>query len=202
MNINEFLNTKWTLKSVISIIVIISVLSMSAVAYIYASNNFSFRLLPTIDSSLQSSIDAMVSNNSNIVGIQVVKVDLSRNIRFIEYTSVRDGEPKRIYNTFVTNRISREVPVLTGKEIQDSKIISLINHEFICYPFKETISYEFVPELAKHVTTVCSTTIPPYSGKFSGFIAVFLKDEPDQTQKDIVRIESIKISNEAYNYIK
>lgn len=202
MKFRELLDTKWSLKSVIFSFTLFFIVVLFGGGYIYITHNSSFKLLPGIDQGLQAVIDRSVEKNPNFVAIQVVKVDLRKNIRFIEYTSIRDPETRNLYNTFVTNRITREVPVFTGKESQDSKMISIINHEFICYPFTDTISYEYVPELSKHISTVCSTTIPAFSGKFSGFIAVFLKTPPSATEKDIIRLESIKLSTESYNYIK
>jgi hypothetical protein len=199
----------WKFKKGVSLsktIAFLFILLCFGFGYVYVELRFfgndSFRILKPIGQSLQENIDATVSRNPNIVGIQVVKVDLAKNIRYIAYTSLGNPAVEKLYNTFVTNRVTREVPVFTGKNYQDSRIISIINHEFICYPFKETLSYEFIPELDKYITTVCSTTIPPHSGQFEGFIAIFLKEEPTPTVKDLIRIESIRLSADSYNFIK
>lgn len=199
----------WRFKKEISLpktIAFIFILLCFGLGYAYIHlrffSNDSFRFLKPIDHSLQEIIDSTVAKNNDIVGIQVVKVDLAKNIRYIAYTSLKGQAVEKLYNTFVTNRVSREVPAFTGKDYQDSRIISIINHEFICYPFRETLSYEFIPELDKYITTVCATTIPPYSGKFEGFIAIFLKTEPSPTVKDLMRIEAIRLSKESYDFIK
>lgn len=201
MNLKEILNTSWKLRTVLSAFVIILVLISIGTVYVYSPKLLSVRF-PSMDEKAQAAVNLMLERNINIAGIQIVEVDLQKNTRFIRYTSIRDPEISKQYNSFILNQITREVPVFTGKENQDSRLISIINHEYICYPFTDTITYEFMPDLSKHIKTVCSTTIPAFRGKFSGFVAVFLKKEPTDHEKDVIRIESTKLSIEIYNYIK
>jgi len=193
-------------KSILKSLFISGVIFGIILSYAYIHLNFlpsgSFRTKASVDKYIQDEIDSVVLRTDIIEGVQIVKVDLQKNIRYIVYSSIKNPEIQKIYSNFITDNVSIEVPVFTASNSQNIAMVSIINHEFICYPFKDTISYELIPELGKFVTTVCSTTVPVETGKFAGFVAVFLNRMPTDTEKDLIRIESTKISEQAYEAIK
>lgn len=152
--------------------------------------------------SLQEVIDSSVARMPIMAAVQIVRVDLQKNIRYIAYSSIKNPAVSKLYDGFVGDNISIEVPVFTKNEAQNRRMISIINHEFVCYPFTETISYEFEPKMAAHISTVCATTIPVQRGKFSGFVAVFLSRQPTEIEKDLIKIESAEISARAFVALK
>lgn len=189
-------------KSLIFILLLLSLIVGNVYVYIRFFNVGSLNLKTGIPTKLQQSIDSAVAREPVVVGIQIVKVDLRKNVRYVLYSSIKDTNIKKLYSNFLTDNITLEVPIFTNKASQDAIMLSLINHEFICYPFTDTISYELVPALAEYVKTVCSTTIPVQHGKFEGFVAVFLSRQPTAIEKDLIRIESKIISELAYQAIK
>jgi len=189
-------------KSAIFILLMFLIIIGNVYIYLRFFMEGSLRLKDNIPTHIQQTIDSAVDRTSNMAAVQIIKVDLRKNIRYIAYSSIKDPVIKKLYSNFVIDNITAEVPVFTKNSVQNSRMLSIINHEFTCYPFTDTVSYEMVPEMAKYIKTVCATTIPVQSGKFEGFVAVFLTKEPTDTEKDLIRIESIVISQEAYEVIK
>ena len=74
----------------------------------------------------------------------------------------------------------------------------LINGEFICDPFKDTIAYRFAPSADSIVATVCANGIPPIYGKFTGILSVYLKRVPTQEEIDRIRTLSRDLSLEIF----
>jgi hypothetical protein len=191
----------WAKSIVFSLLLLFLIIGYVYIHFRFISDS-SFGLKKIVPSQIQETIDSVVERTPVIVGVQVVKVDLQKNVRYILYTSIKDPAVKKVYSNFILDNITVEVPVFTKNKVQNERMLAVINHEYICYPFVDTVSYELAPAMAKYITTVCSTTIPVESGKFSGFIAVFLSREPTDTEKDLIRIESILMSQRAYEAIK
>lgn len=191
----------WT-KSLVFVFLLSILLSGYAYIHFRFITGSSFGLRDNLPTNVQTTIDSAVNRMPVVVGIQIVKVDLQKNVRYISYSSLQNAAIKKIYSNFIADNITAEVPAFTRNQVQNSRMLSLINHEFICYPFTDTLFYELLPELNKHIKTVCSTTIPVEPGKFVGFVAVFLSREPTDIERDLIRIESIIISTQAYEAIK
>jgi len=151
---------------------------------------------------IQKTIDSMVGRMPIIVGALVLKANLPANTEYIVYSSIKDPLVSAIYSGFMSSAVTPSIPAFTSNARQNERMLSAINHEYVCYPFTDTIGYELLPVLSKYISTVCSTTIPVHQGKFEGFLLVFLSREPTETEKDLIRIESITIAQEAYAVIK
>jgi hypothetical protein len=189
-------------KSLIFILLLLSIIVGNVYVYIRFFNVGSFNLKTDVPVPIQQAIDTAVARDPIIVGVQIIRVDLKKNVRYILYSSLKDPAVKKLYLGFIADNITVEVPIFTKNAVQDAIMLSIINHEFVCYPFTDTISYELVPALAPYIKTVCSTTIPVQYGNFEGFVAVFLSRVPTETEKDLIRIESKVISGLAYEVIK
>lgn len=165
-------------------------------------NQTSFRVNKQLSSKFIKRVDSVVANHQNIVAIQIVNVDLNRNIRYIIYTSIKSPEVNKLYSGFLDNNIAIEAPVFIDSDVQNTRMIKLINHEFVCSSFKDTISYTFIPEVAKYISTVCAVSIPPSHGDFVGIVGIFLKNPPTDIEKDIIRTETKDLAEAAYPEIK
>lgn len=132
-------------------------------------------------------IDSIVLKE-NIIGVQVIKINLQDNTRRIVYSKYSDPQITKLHRSFVENSVTIEVPVFTKDEINNSRIIRIINNEFVCTPFKETMSYKYAPEASEKVSAVCALSVPPSYGKFLGIIGIFFVKEPSVEEKDATRI--------------
>lgn len=146
------------------------------------------KIVSEISDATVKKVDSIVNSNPSIVGGQVISVNLEKNTRYVVYTSIKNDDVKKLYLNFMSGRITLEVPVFTSDDAQNSRIVKIINHEFVCSPYKETITYKYAPETAKYITTVCAISIPPSYGKFKGIFGVYLSREPTDLEKDLLRI--------------
>jgi len=146
------------------------------------------KVVSEISDATVKQVDSIVNSNPSIVGAQVISVNLQKNTRYIVYTSIKNDDVKKLYLNFMSGKITLEVPVFTADDAQNSRIVQIINHEFACSPFKETITYKYVPATANFIKTVCAISIPPSYGKFKGIFGVYLSREPTELEKDLLRI--------------
>lgn len=173
-------------------------------SYIYFRifRDTSFRVPEHLPPEITHFIDNRMDQIDIVNGIQVVRVDLKRNIRYIVYGRYTDPRLEALYTTFSQTRITIEIPIFTEDEVQNARVVRLMNHEFYCNPYKETLSYKFVPESAKYAHTVCSISIPPAYGEFRGMLAVTLSREPTELEIDTVRILLKTLADKIYPEVK
>jgi hypothetical protein len=142
-----------------------------------------------LSKSTTDRIDKEVAGSEIVIGIQVTLVDFQRNTRIITYSSIDDSKLNDTYNTFA-NHAAVELPLFNNDVVNNRRLVDLVNGEFICNPYEETIAAKLVPESTKYVNTLCANGIPPFYGKFSGIVGIYLKREPNEVEKDQIRVLS------------
>ena len=150
----------------------------------------------TLSKGAQARIINIVEKTDIIEGIIIVDVDLQRNTRHSIFVSIKDKDIQELYDKFVNGSITFEVPFFTGVDVDDQRLIRVMNHEFVCGPFKDTIVYRYAPTAANRIKVVCAISIPPSYGTFKGIVGIYLKEEPSDTQKDQIRIYIKEISED------
>lgn len=143
-------------------------------------------------------LDSAVIKSDLIVGIQVTMVDFQRNTRVIVYSTIDNKELNDLYQKFNSNGLV-ELPLFNNDTINNKRLVDLINGEFICNPYKETIAAKLVPDSVKYITTLCANGIPPYYGKFTGIVGVYLKREPTSEEVDQIRALTKNLSEQIYD---
>ncbi len=139
-------------------------------------------------------IDHSIEGFPNIVGIQVVEVNLRENSRHIVYTKIMREPVRELYETFVQGGISAKVPFFTRDQAGNQRLVKILNHEYICTPYIDTISYKYLPETANYISSVCAISVPPNFGIFKGIVAIYLEKEPTQSEIDYYRVLAKEIS--------
>ena len=195
--------TKFILISSIEIAIILGMILLSS-SWIYFRyfKETTVRSESPLSEQLRKEVNADLDRVDIINGVQVVKIDLTRNVRFLIHTYWKTSELQRLYDDFSKTRITSEIPVFSKDEVQNARIIRIMNHEFDCTPFKDTLSYKLVPESANHIAVVCSISIPPAFSEFKGIIAASLSRVPTEIEKAFVRNALMDISNNIYKEIK
>lgn len=195
--------TKIILIRFIEIAIVIGVILLSS-SWIYFRyyKETTVRPAEPLSERLGKEVNTSLDHVDIINGIQVVKIDLRRNVRFIIHAYWKTPDLQRIYDEFSSTRITAEIPVFSRDEVQNARIIRIMNHEFDCTPFKDTLSYKMAPDSAEHIAVICSISIPPAFSEFKGIIAASLSRVPTEFEKMIVRNALIDISNSIYKEIK
>jgi GAF domain-containing protein len=201
--------SKLTWKKIFQLVILLSVILLAWSIfdnreYLYTSLNGP--MLPQFSSSNQKlskhvtdQINAAVMRSELIVGIQVTLVDFQRNVRIIAYTSIDNPQLKELYNRYSSSAIA-EVPLFDDDEKNNKRLVNLINGDFVCNTFKETIVAKLVPEGEKYVHTICANGIPPRYSKFAGIIGVYLSREPTPEEVDQIRTLARQLSSEIYDH--
>ena len=195
--------TQFVLIRTLEITIIIAAILLSG-SYIYFRyfRDTTFRVAEPLTSELSKIVDTSLDKSDVINGVQVVRIDLKRNVRYLIHTHWQTPELQKLYDEYSIDRITAEVPVFSKDDVQNARIIRLMNHEFDCTPFRDTLSYKLVPAAAEHIAMVCSISIPPAFSEFKGIIAMSLNRVPTDDEKAIIRNILIDISEKIYKEIK
>jgi hypothetical protein len=154
-------------------------------------------LVLNLSNSTRDYINLAAEKTKGIVaGIQVVSVDFKKNSRSTSHFVTTEASLLLSFNEYTDNKVA-PTPLFTNSEIENQRVIDLINGEFVCLPFTQTIAGTIFSR-AKNITTVCSISIPPYYGRFSGYMNVYLKTSLAGTDLSIVRQLSRDISLRIY----
>jgi hypothetical protein len=140
-------------------------------------------------------IDMFLHSNPTYKGLQVMSMDLSKNARHIVFSHLETNELQVMYTNYVTGRVSQIMPIFTNNnEENNARMISIINHEFVCTPFSESALYKNMPLGASYISTICATSVPPSYGNFIGSIHLFLSKPPTDMDKAIIRMHIKELS--------
>lgn len=155
-------------------------------------------LILNLSSGTVFALDDTVSKMKNLIGgIQVVNVDFKKNNRSTAYFAFSDINLKTSFANFQASKIA-ETPLFTDNEINNQRIIDLINGEFICNDFKDTQSIKAYPRAGDTIPTICAISIPPYYGRFSGYMNIYLIKKPSADEISVIRQLSRDISLRIY----
>lgn len=176
----------------VEILVVISVLLLSF-SYIYFRyfKETTFRPVDPLTTSLAKEVNNSLDAENLIVGAQVVRINLRKNIRYVVHTHWKIPELQKIYDKFSSDRITAQFPVFSDDDIQNARTIKLMNHEFDCVRHEDTLSYKLAPTSIEHIKVTCSISIPPAFNELKGMISVHLSKKP--TSEELVIIENILI---------
>lgn len=205
--IHKFL-TILTWKKIAQFAVFVSIIALAWILYETRITVYNFsspaRLATTISPVLKlskKSIDdlTLVVNKSNlIVGIQVTVVDFQRNTRTVIFTYTDDRNIAEIYQDYEKRGLV-ELPIFNNDVLNNKRMVELINGEFICNPFNETIAYKIMPSASKYISYVCANGIPPLYSKFTGLITVYTNRIPIPEEIDQIRTMTRNLSSSIYD---
>lgn len=143
-------------------------------------------------------IDEAVASSAVVVAIQVFIVDFERNTRASLYIKIDDPNLQDVYNKFAL-KSPPEFPLFNNDLLNNERLVNLVNGNFVCRPYKETLAAKLVPESISMITTVCSGPIPPFYGRFSGIINIYLSREIRPVEVDQVNTLSKRLGLLIYN---
>lgn len=184
------------------ILAILSIVLLCSYSYFRIVKESTFRVNEPLSKELSTYVNSKIDSIPVVNGIQVVKTETKRNVRYMIHAYQTDKELKKLFTTFMQDRITLEVPLFSNNFKQNLRTVKMMNHQFECVPYVDTLSYEYVPKSAKYITTVCSISIPPAYGEFRGILAVSLKRLPTDVEEIIIKEMLIDLSDRIYSEIK
>jgi hypothetical protein len=180
-------DAKWFKISVLALAVLLPMIFLFSM---FSGYKFAENLKTTTDTGLTThtieEIDSIGVADSNIMAIQIVTADMPKNTRRVIYMYIKDPMLKKIYNTWINTRLSPDYAIFTADTPDNNRIIKLVNHEIVCTPMSETMTYRVYPEVGKYVSTMCAVGVPPSYGKFVGIIGIMLRTPPTETELSII----------------
>lgn len=145
----------------------------------------------------QVRLSDLVNKNSTIIGASVMSADLRLNeARFMFFISDDSAlsEVADRSSQVDTNRL----PLFTSTDENNIDVIRLINGQFTCSPFTATLEAKIYPHLGTAVKSVCRSSIPSYYGYFSGYLQIYLSEEPNSEQQLQFKLIVEKLANDIY----
>lgn len=130
--------------------------------------------LLNISRATKMRIHNLVTKSDLVIGVRVLTLNFQRNVRVDTYTEIDNPDVQKVYDKFTNNRVY-DVPIFTDSVASNNRILHIINGEFTCTPFKESLSYKLVPEAAQYIESICTIGIPPYNNDVSGMISIYFK---------------------------
>ena len=121
-----------------------------------------------------------------------------RNTKKVHYTVLS----KHFSDENNTTKINSEVQVVHTIFDYDPKntaqMVSVLANEFRCDPFQDTIYHKVIPKAGEHIGTICRVAIPPFVGKFIGFLSIGLPHTISKPELDSIRLELSRVAVEIY----
>lgn len=137
----------------------------------------------------------MVKSSQWMNMILVTEIDLQQNRRLPKYLYLDSPQEKNVQNK-ASILIPQPVFDLDPKNTQ--QMIGILNNEFVCNKFEDTIFARIYPELAKEMPYVCRLSIPPFYGRFVGLLTVGLRHQLSKDEMERLRVELARFSVEVY----
>lgn len=130
--------------------------------------------------------ESLQKTKGMISGIQVINVDFKKNTRSTAFFISSDPILRKELEDFMARKVT-DTALFNSSEVNNQKIINLINGEFICNEFKDTVAGKIIPRAQDTISVVCSISIPPYYGRFSGYLNLYLSKKPSPEEISIIR---------------
>jgi len=206
-SVKALLNTL-TWKKIAQVFVFVIVVSLTWAAYetrdaiykyiISGKTDKSATVIHALSTKTIKEIDQLVNRSGLIIGIQVSVVDFQRNVRYIIYVhtdvaELRELTAKSIHDSTI------ELPLFSNNAVNNRRLVDLINGEFTCNKYTDTMGPVLIPNSEKYVDTICSNGIPPFYGKFIGIVSVYTSKSPTDEETAQIRALLKNLSNAIYD---
>ncbi len=182
------------------LIIFISLISLFFFIYFYF---FSVNELPIksnilfISQNVKNEIKKADDISDNILGIQIVTLDFSRNKRYETYISSNDSLINELYQIYKESP-SYNIPIFDYDDVSNKRTMRVLSGEFFCVPYKKTLAYKYAPGGEAVISEVCSLPIPPGGGESRGILTIYLKQTPTDAEFEELLNWCRKISSKIY----
>jgi hypothetical protein len=132
-----------------------------------------------------------------IVGVAAVEVDLAKNTRRTVFFQASLSALQRVWDDYLTRRAPPPAVFSASSPAQQNeRMAHVINGNFDCRPFRDTVGFKYYPEAENFAPWICSISVPPgfTGGDFSGFITFYLTREPEDAEMKKMTKNAIELS--------
>jgi hypothetical protein len=148
-----------------------------------------------VSSATKEQLITLVKTSPLVKFAMITEVDLQKNRRIVRFFNLDDPDEANIRLKSAT-MLPQAVFDYDAKNTQ--QIVAILNNEFVCSRFQDTVYQRFFPDLGKRMPTICRLAIPPFYGRFVGILTFGLATTPTKEEMDAVRIEAARIAVEIY----
>lgn len=148
-----------------------------------------------LSDSTKAQMVGTVKASSWINFILISEVDLQKNRRIPKYWFMDPAAEVLIENK---SALLQSQPVFDLDAKNTQQMIGILNNEFVCSPFEDTIFSKMFPNLQKEIPYVCRLSIPPFYGRFVGILTIGLRKQPSKDELEQIRIDLARFSVEVY----
>ena len=174
-----------TWKKIFQIFLLFLVLGIGFAAYentesltnFFNTKKISEQNVIRLSRSTVTQLDKLISDSGTIMGMHIATVDFRNNTRTVVYGKFNHPDLDKIHLAYQERDIDVKIPLFNDDAMNNNRIVSLINGEFVCYTFKDSIAFKLAPDALSYVTSTCSLSIPPFYGKFSGIVTVYINKD-------------------------
>ena len=135
-----------------------------------------------------------VDRNSLVVGVNVGRANFTANTRQSVFHYTKVEEVNKVLDK--TNELP--FPLFTDDSYHNSRLVQLINGQFICGPTKDSLAYTNHPIINSYAKSVCTVAVPPGFGDFVGWVNIFLSEEPTYQQMESLRTVAEEMARDIY----
>lgn len=154
-------------------------------------------LLNILSKKTIEELNLMIGSSDLISGVEISVFDFQSNTSFIVYLNSKD---KDLNSQFLKYQLQgTQQPFFTENITQNQRYVDIMNGDFACISYKDSILGSEMPSTIKNVNMLCGVGIPPVYGKFIGVANVFLRRAPVDGELDQIRIIVKNISAMIYN---
>jgi hypothetical protein len=151
----------------------------------------------SVGKETKEEINSIVSRSELIVGMVISTVDFQKNTRHIIYRNTDSSDLRDLYEN--NNKLlTTEIPMFNDDVTNNARMVDLINGEFVCHPYSNSIYAIINPKTVPYAHTVCSNGIPPFYGMFSGVVSIITSRAPTPTELSQLRELTRNISSKIY----
>lgn len=150
-----------------------------------------------VSTEMQDRIRVMVNNSSLITTITVLEANLKINERDIVF---RYGDDPSVNDNWEREYSKNGTiqPIFTRDSGNNAQMVALVNGEFNCYKFSDTVNKDIVPQNERRTPVVCRISLPPYYGEFAGYLGFALSRTPSPAEQDELQLEARRLANEIF----
>ena len=126
----------------------------------------------------------------------VINVDLKKNRRNVKWFFSNDSEIMGVVNVITVKTLPQPVFDYDTKNTQ--QMIAVLNNEFNCVRTKDSILSQWGSTINNKMPIICRMAIPPYVGKFVGYLVFGIGRTMSKNELDSLKMEASRIAIEIY----